>query len=169
MGVESALTQARTDVIPTQPVSIADAIVLQNAADTMVKSFKIMVMSSILQRQTLDQLGMTPMLLTSYTNQNQLSTALGQAFLAKIPAEVMASATAAFEGAGATVAMGVMSLSNPPFTMPPGAAPPPEAPPLTAPPPEAPPPEAPPPEAPPPTAPPPPMATLPGAPPQTGS
>ncbi|KAK1579714.1 uncharacterized protein LY79DRAFT_672356 [Colletotrichum navitas] len=78
MGVESALTQARTDIIPTQPVSIVDGLTLQNAADTMVKSLKIMFMSSILQRQTLDQLGVTPVLLKSYMTQTQLSDVLGQ-------------------------------------------------------------------------------------------
>ncbi|KAK1999107.1 hypothetical protein LX36DRAFT_496431 [Colletotrichum falcatum] len=141
MGVESALTQARTDIVPKQAVPIVDGVVLQNAADTMVKSLKIMVMSSILQRQVLDQLGMTPMLLKSYMDQSQLSTALGQAFLAKMPIEGVASAKAAFDGAGATVSMGIMSLSNAPLTMPaspgqtpPGQAPPGEAPPSTAPP-----------------------------------
>ncbi|GJC84311.1 hypothetical protein ColLi_07149 [Colletotrichum liriopes] len=119
MDVEFALTQARTDVAPTQPISITEGIVLQNAADTLTKSVKIMVMSSMLQRQTLDQLSMTPMLLKSYMNQNMLSAALGQVVLAKLPAEGLSTASLAFGGAGGAVGMGIISLSNPPLAMPP--------------------------------------------------
>ncbi|KZL82120.1 cell wall protein [Colletotrichum incanum] len=150
MDVEFALTQARTDVAPTQPISITEGLVLQNAADTLTKSVKIMVMSSMLQRQTLDQLGMTPMLLKSYMNQNMLSAALGQVVLAKLPAEGISTASLAFGGAGGAVGMGIISLSNPPLTMPPNMDAPPMTPPPTAPPPAAPPPTAPAPMAPPP-------------------
>ncbi|KAK2028758.1 hypothetical protein LX32DRAFT_693767 [Colletotrichum zoysiae] len=140
--VESALTQARTDILPTQPVSLVDAIDLLNAVDTMVKSLKIMVMSSLIQRQTLDQLGATPVLLKAYTNHGQLTVALGQAFLSKVPAEDVASAEAAFKGATATISMGVVSLGNAPLTMPApqSGAPQQGGPPSTAPPPNTPPP-----------------------------
>ncbi|GKT41543.1 uncharacterized protein ColSpa_01724 [Colletotrichum spaethianum] len=134
MDVEFALTQARTDIVPTQPISITDGIVLQNAADTLAKSVKIMVMSSMLQRQTLDQVNMTPMLLKSYMNQNMLAAALGQAVLAKIPAESISAASSAFGGAGGAVGMGIISLSNPPLAMPPAMGALPTAPPPTAPP-----------------------------------
>ncbi|KAK2053693.1 hypothetical protein LY76DRAFT_597614 [Colletotrichum caudatum] len=116
--VESALTQARTDILPTRPVSVVDAADLLTAVDTMVKSLKIMVMSSLIQRQTLDQIGATPVLLKAYTNHGQLTAALGQAFLSKVPAEDVAGAEAAFKGAGATISTGVVSLGNAPLTMP---------------------------------------------------
>ncbi|GKT64977.1 cell wall protein [Colletotrichum tofieldiae] len=144
MDVEFALTQARTDVAPTQPISITEGIVLQNAADTLTKSVKIMVMSSMLQRQTLDQLSMTPMLLKSYMNQNMLSAALGQVVLAKLPAEGLSTASLAFGGAGGAVGMGIISLSNPPLAMPPSMGAPPSAPPPAAPAPMDPPPMTPP-------------------------
>ncbi|KAL2872901.1 hypothetical protein SGCOL_011962 [Colletotrichum sp. CLE4] len=124
MGLEGALSQARSDVAPTSPIGISDGIALQNAADTLTKSVKIMVMSAMLQRQTLDQLNMTPMLLQSFMNQNMLSAALGQAVLSKLPAEGLQSAMAAFAGAGGSVGMGIVSLANPPLAMPPGMGPP---------------------------------------------
>ncbi|KAK1636394.1 hypothetical protein BDP81DRAFT_489908 [Colletotrichum phormii] len=124
MGLEGALSQARADVAPTSPIGISDGIALQNAADTLTKSVKIMVMSAMLQRQTLDQLNMTPMLLQSFMNQNMLSAALGQAVLSKLPAEGLQSAMAAFAGAGGSVGMGIVSLANPPLAMPPGMGPP---------------------------------------------
>ncbi|KAI3527214.1 hypothetical protein CABS01_07766 [Colletotrichum abscissum] len=124
MGLEGALAQARTDVAPTSPIGISDGIALQNAADTLTKSVKIMVMSAMLQRQTLDQINMTPMLLQSFMNQNMLSAALGQVVLSKLPAEGLQSAMAAFAGAGGSVGMGIVSLANPPLAMPPGMGPP---------------------------------------------
>ncbi|KAK1676421.1 hypothetical protein BDP55DRAFT_741657 [Colletotrichum godetiae] len=124
MGLEGALSQARSDVAPTSPIGISDGIALQNAADTLTKSVKIMVMSAMLQRQTLDQLNMTPMLLQSFMNQNMLSAALGQVVLSKLPAEGLQSAMAAFAGAGGSVGMGIVSLANPPLAMPPGMGPP---------------------------------------------
>ncbi|KXH61415.1 hypothetical protein CSAL01_05241 [Colletotrichum salicis] len=120
MGLEGALSQARADVAPTSPIGISDGITLQNAADTLTKSVKIMVMSAMLQRQTLDQLNMTPMLLQSFMNQNMLSAALGGVVLSKLPAEGLQSAMAAFAGAGGSVGMGIVSLANPPLAMPPG-------------------------------------------------
>lgn len=124
-GLEGALAQGRDDVAKTQPLTITDAIGLQNSADTLTKSVKIMVMSTMLQRQTLDQLGATPMLLQSFMNQNMISAALGQNVLSKLPAEGLSSAMTAFAGAGGSVGMGIISLSNPPMAMPPGMGPPP--------------------------------------------
>ncbi|KAF6814726.1 hypothetical protein CSOJ01_03949 [Colletotrichum sojae] len=117
-GVENALAQARADVAPSQPISLPDSLVLQQSADTLAKSVKIMVMSSLLQRTALDQLGLTPMLLQSYRNQSMLSGMLGQVVLAKLPAEGLSGAMAAFGGAAGAVSMGVAMLSNPPLQMP---------------------------------------------------
>ncbi|OHE99942.1 hypothetical protein CORC01_04843 [Colletotrichum orchidophilum] len=134
MGLEGALAQARVDIAPTAPINIPDGIALQNAADTLSKSVKITVMSAMLQRQTLDQTNMTPMLLQSFMNQDMLSAALGQVVLSKLPAEGLQGALAAFGGAGGAVGMGIVSLSNPPLARPPGMGPPgapPAAPPAT--------------------------------------
>ncbi|KAF6840752.1 hypothetical protein CMUS01_03849 [Colletotrichum musicola] len=117
-GVENALAQARADVAPSQPISLPDGLVLQQSADTLAKSVKIMVMSSLLQRTALDQLGLTPMLLQSYRNQSMLSGMLGQVVLAKLPAEGLSGAMLAFGGAAGAVGMGVAMLSNPPLQMP---------------------------------------------------
>ncbi|KAK6215162.1 cell wall protein [Colletotrichum tabaci] len=156
MDIEFALTQARTDILPTQPLSIGDAITLQNAADTLTKSFKIMVMSSMLQRQALDQLGMTPMLLMSFMNQNMLTAALSQAVVSKVPAEGISNTVFAFGGGGGAVNMGILSLSNPPLAMPANMTPPAPAPPAApqqpAPPPAPENPQQPPPQQPPPPA-----------------
>ncbi|KAJ0155370.1 hypothetical protein CTA2_12887 [Colletotrichum tanaceti] len=124
LEVEFALTQARTDILPTQPVSLSEAIALQTAADQLTKSVKIMVMSTMLQRPTLDQLGATPMLLMSFMNQNQLSAVLSQAVVSKVPAEDISNAAFTFGGTGGAVNMGIISLSNPPLAMPASMAPP---------------------------------------------
>lgn len=129
-GLENALAQARNDVAPSQPISLPDGLVLQQTADTLAKSVKIMVMSSLLQRTALDQLGLTPALLQSFRNQNMLSGALGQAVLAKLPAEGLSGAMAAFGGATGSIGMGIATLSNPPLQIPLTAPmpPPPQAP-----------------------------------------
>ncbi|WQF87648.1 Putative Cell wall mannoprotein [Colletotrichum destructivum] len=160
MEIEFALTQARTDILPTQSISIAEAVNLQTAADTLTKSLKIMVMSSMLQRQALDQLGMTPMLLMSFMNQNMLSAALSQAIVSKVPAEGISNAAFALGGARGAVNMGILSLSNAPLMMPANMTPPPPptAPQQPAPPPAPENPQQPPPQQPPPQQPAPPAA-----------
>ncbi|TID06520.1 hypothetical protein CH35J_001001 [Colletotrichum higginsianum] len=160
MDIEFALTQARTDILPTQSISIAEAVNLQTAADTLTKSLKIMVMSSMLQRQALDQLGMTPMLLMSFMNQNMLSAALSQAIVSKVPAEGISNAAFALGGARGAVNMGILSLSNAPLVMPANMTPPPPppAPQQPAPPPAPENPQQPPPQQPPPQQPAPPAA-----------
>ncbi|TDZ10350.1 hypothetical protein C8034_v012158 [Colletotrichum sidae] len=139
MSLESALTQAQNNTQGLQPLSISDAIVLQQSVDTLSKSIKIMVMSTMLQRTTLDQLNMTPMILQSFRNQNMLSGGLGQITLSKLPPETLNGAQSAFAGATGSLNMGITTLSNPPLAMPLSPmVPAPPAVPIPAPPPAAP-------------------------------
>ncbi|KAE9580144.1 hypothetical protein CGCF415_v010758 [Colletotrichum fructicola] len=135
-GVENALAQARTDISTTQPISITDGIALQQTAETLAKSVKIMVMSTMLQRTMLDQTGATAGLIQSFKNQNMLSGALGQVVLSKLPAEGLSGAMMAFGGAAGSIGMGIASLSAPPLQlplMPPGPSGPPAMTPPSAP------------------------------------
>ncbi|KAK1958616.1 hypothetical protein LY78DRAFT_726506 [Colletotrichum sublineola] len=131
-SLETALTQARTDILPTQPVSIIDNSVVQSAVDTMVKSYKILVLTSILHRSATDQVKLTSDIFKTYMNQRQLSAVLVQALVTKIPAENVAATTAAFDEFGATLAAGIGTLGSAPVTASPSQASAPKALPLTA-------------------------------------
>ncbi|KAM0335507.1 hypothetical protein ACHAQA_000555 [Verticillium albo-atrum] len=109
-AVEQALAQARDDVSNTQPITLADEPQLQSTALGLSSTVKITIMSMMLNKPMLDQVGATPMVLQTLNNQKMLAGMLGQQVFTKLPAEGIPGAQMAFGGAAGSIDVGIAML-----------------------------------------------------------
>jgi hypothetical protein len=90
--VNQALTDATTKITATQPITLTDALTLQQSAQTLTTTASTTVTDLIAKKAIITQAGAQAMTLQNLMQQKTASDALAKAVTAKVPANVQSIA-----------------------------------------------------------------------------
>ncbi|TID20718.1 cell wall protein [Venturia nashicola] len=110
MMVNQALADATTKIIATQPITLTDALTLQQSAQTLTATASTAVTNLIAKKAIIQQAGASAATLQSLMQQKTAADALAKAVVAKVPANVQSIAQQQTAAIGTSLDKGIAAF-----------------------------------------------------------